>query len=191
MVLFAWTAVAIAVVALIAWYLSYTAARLDRLHTRLEGSVSSLDAQLVRRAEVVREVAGSGALDPASAALLADAASASLDSADVASLRDGVRGDGIGIPRAQTESLLTEVLCTTLTDDVLGQLRDENDGWPEVVERLRSAGQRVVMARRFHNEAVRDVCRLRSRPQVRYLGLAGHTPLPSPVEFDDRIPDGV
>ncbi|MFC6706710.1 hypothetical protein [Flexivirga alba] len=76
--IFAWTAVVIAVVALVAWYLSYTAARLDRLHTKVEGSVSSLDAQLVRRAEVVREVAGSGALDPASAALLADAASASL-----------------------------------------------------------------------------------------------------------------
>lgn len=191
MQVFAWTAVAIAVVALIAWYLSYAAARLDRLHTRLEGSVSSLDAQLVRRAEVVREVAGSGALDPASAALLADAASASLDAADVVSLHDEVRSDGIGVQRAETESMLTEVLCTTLSGEVIAQLRDENTGWPEVIERLRSAGQRVVIARRFHNEAVRDVRRLRGRPQVRYLGLAGHTPLPSPVEFDDRLPEGL
>lgn len=187
----AWIAVVVAVIALLAWYLSYTAARLDRLHTRVEGSVSSLDAQLVRRAEVVREVAGSGSLDPASAALLADASSASLDAADVASLHDAVRSDGIGAQRAQIESTLTEVLCTTLTADVVAALRDENDGWPELVERLRSAGQRVEIARRFHNEAVRDVRRLRHRPQVRYLGLAGHTPLPASVEFDDRLPEGL
>lgn len=189
--LFAWIALLVAVIALVAWYLSYTAARLDRLHTKVEGSVSSLDAQLVRRAEVVREVAGSGVLDPASAALLADAASASLEAADAASLRGEMRPDGIGAQRAQIESALTQVLCATLTGDVIAELRDENEGWPEVVERLRSAGQRVEIARRFHNEAVRDVRRLRHRPQVRYLGLAGHTPLPSPAEFDDRLPDGL
>lgn len=187
----AWIAVGIAVVALVAWYLSYTAARLDRLHTKVEGSVSSLDAQLVRRAEVVREVAGSGAIDPASAALLADAASASLEAADVAALDGGVQSDGIGVDRARTESTLTQVLCATLTADVVAELRDENEGWPEVVERLRSAGQRVQIARRFHNEAVRDVRRLRHRPHVRFLGLAGHTPLPTPVEFDDRLPAGL
>ena len=49
----AWVAVVVAALALIAWYLSYTAARLDRLHARVEGTLSSLDAQLVRRAEVV------------------------------------------------------------------------------------------------------------------------------------------
>jgi hypothetical protein len=161
------------------------------LHTRVEGSVSSLDAQLVRRAEVVREVAGSGALDPASAALLADAASASLDAADATSLGETVRSDGIGAERADTEARLTQVLRTTLSPEVIAELRDENEGWPEVVERLRSAGQRVEIARRFHNEAVRDVRRLRRRPQVRYLGLAGHTPLPSAVEFDDQLPDGL
>jgi hypothetical protein len=191
MVVLAWVAVVVAVIALVSWYLSYSAARLDRLHTKVEGSVSSLDAQLVRRAEVVREVAGSGALDPASAALLADAATASLDAADAATLDGGVRADGIGADRAQIESTLTQVLCATLTTDVIAELRDENEGWPELVERLRSAGQRVQIARRFHNEAVRDVRRLRHRPQVRYLGLAGHTPLPAPVDFDDRLPDGL
>lgn len=191
MAVLGWIAVVVAVIALVSWYLSYSAARLDRLHTRVEGSVSSLDAQLVRRAEVVREVAGSGALDPASAALLADAASASLDAADAATVDGGVRADGIGDDRADIESTLTEVLCATLTEDVIGELRDEKQGWPELVERLRSAGQRVEIARRFHNEAVRDVRRLRHRPQVRYLGLAGHTPLPAPVDFDDRLPDGL
>src|SRR5579875_1701244 len=123
-------AVVVAVIALVSWYLSYSAARLDRLHTKVEGSVSSLDAQLVRRAEVVREVAGSRALDPASAALLAAAASASLEAADAAMLDGGVRSDGIGDDRAEIESTLTQVLCATLTSDVVAALRDENEGWP-------------------------------------------------------------
>ncbi|WP_265446298.1 hypothetical protein [Flexivirga meconopsidis] len=189
--LFAWTAFVVAVLALLAWYLSYTAARLDRLHARVEGSVASLDAQLVRRAEVVRELAGAGVLDPASALLLADAAGASLEASDAADLKEEVREDGIGVARTATESALTQTLRATLTSDVVVQLRDEEDGLPELLDLLRSAGQRVEIARRFHNEAVREVRRLRARPQVRFLGLAGHTHLPTPVEFDDRLPDGV
>ena len=40
----------VAVLIAFAWYLTYTAARLDRLHTRMEGTYAALDAQLVRRA---------------------------------------------------------------------------------------------------------------------------------------------
>ena len=50
-----------------AWYLSYSAARLDRLHAKVEGAMSALDAQLIRRAEAALELANSGVLDPASA----------------------------------------------------------------------------------------------------------------------------
>lgn len=60
-----WIVLVVAVIALVAWYLSYNAARLDRLHAKIEGSVSSLDAQIVRRAEVSLELANSGFLDPA------------------------------------------------------------------------------------------------------------------------------
>ena len=49
-VLQAVTFVVIVLIAL-AWYLSYSAARLDRLHAKVEGAMSALDAQLVRRAE--------------------------------------------------------------------------------------------------------------------------------------------
>ena len=51
----------------VAWYLSYSAARLDRLHAKVEGAMSVLDAQLVRRAEAALELANSGVLDPATA----------------------------------------------------------------------------------------------------------------------------
>ena len=63
----------------VAWYLSYSAARLDRLHAKVEGAMSALDAQLVRRAEAALELANSGALDPAAALLVADAATESLE----------------------------------------------------------------------------------------------------------------
>ena len=63
----------------VAWYLSYSAARLDRLHAKVEGAMSALDAQLIRRAESALELANSGVLDPASALLIADAATESLE----------------------------------------------------------------------------------------------------------------
>ena len=66
-----WIVGGITIMVLIAWYLSYGAARLDRLHSRVEGALSVLDAQLVRRAEATLELANSGCLDPASALLLA------------------------------------------------------------------------------------------------------------------------
>ena len=47
-----------------AWYLSYSAARLDRLHAKVEGAMSALDAQLIRRAEAALELANSGASSP-------------------------------------------------------------------------------------------------------------------------------
>ena len=65
---------ALALVAVLGWYLTFSATRLDRLHARLEGARSALDAQLVRRASVALQIAGSGRLDPATALLLADAA---------------------------------------------------------------------------------------------------------------------
>ena len=58
---------AVAAVLLAGWYLSFSATRLDRLHARVEGARSALDAQLVRRASVALQLAASGLLDPATA----------------------------------------------------------------------------------------------------------------------------
>src|SRR6476469_1892342 len=70
------------VLALLAWYVSFSASRLDRLHHRVEGARNALDAQLVRRAEAAVELATSGALDPATALLLAGAATDALDAGE-------------------------------------------------------------------------------------------------------------
>ncbi|MFB7266220.1 hypothetical protein ACFCXH_29350, partial [Streptomyces nojiriensis] len=68
-----WIALALGVVGV---YLSWTAGRLDRLHSRMDAAWAALDAQLVRRASVVLEVATSGVLDPASSLVLYEAAHA-------------------------------------------------------------------------------------------------------------------
>ncbi len=63
--LLTWVFAALFVLVIIAWYLSYTAARFDRLHVRLGGTLAALDARLVRRAEAAVELAHSGLLDGA------------------------------------------------------------------------------------------------------------------------------
>ena len=49
----------------------------------------------------------------------------------------------------------------------------------------------VVIARRVHNDAVRDVRRVRGKRSVRFFRLAGYAALPEPVEFDDALPRGL
>jgi hypothetical protein len=172
-----WVVSGIALAVLIAWYISYGAARLDRLHTRVEGALSVLDAQLVRRAEATLELANCGALDPASALILAGAATDSLE-ADTSDQRT----------REAIESDLTQALELALGPEALRRLRtDEAVGAP-VLRRVAAANQRVELARRFLNDAVTDVRRVRRKPGVRLLRLAGHAELPQTFEIDDELP---
>ena len=53
---------------------------------------------------------------------------------------------------------------------------------------MRATGLRVQLARRFHNEAVTDVRRVRRKATVRWFRLAGYAELPKTVEFDDAMP---
>ena len=59
---------------LFAWYLSFLATRLDRLHHRVETSWANLDALLQRRAAIAIEIARSEISDPASSLMLTFAA---------------------------------------------------------------------------------------------------------------------
>jgi hypothetical protein len=172
-----WIVAGVAIAFLVAWYLSYGAARLDRLHARVEGALSALDAQLVRRAEATLELANSGTLDPASALILAGAASDSLE-AEAAHQSD----------REAIESDLTQALELALGEETLTHLRaDEVVGSP-VLQRVAAANQRVQLARRFHNDAVTDVRRIRRNPGVRLFRLAGHAELPQTFEIADELP---
>jgi len=174
---FSWIVGCIALAVLVAWYISYGAARLDRLHGRVEGALSVLDAQLVRRAEATLELANCGALDAASALILAGAAT------------DSLEADTTDQPsREAIESDLTQALEVALGDEALRALRgDEAVGAP-VLQRVAAANQRVELARRFLNDAVTGVRRVRRKPGVRLLRLAGHAELPQTFEIDDELP---
>ncbi|HEX2402831.1 MAG TPA: NUDIX domain-containing protein, partial [Mycobacterium sp.] len=55
-----------------------------------------------------------------------------------------------------------------------------------LVAELADAEARVLLARRFHNDAVRDTLALRERPAVRILRLGGTATLPSYFEIAER-----
>jgi hypothetical protein len=123
------------------------------------------------------ELANCGALDPASALLLAGAATDSLE-ADTTDQRT----------REAIESDLTQALELALGEETLRRLRaDEAVGAP-VLQRVAAANQRVELARRLLNDAVTDVRRVRRKPGVRLLRLAGHAELPQTFEIDDELP---
>jgi hypothetical protein len=189
---YTWAVVVIALLLGIAWYLSYSAARLDRLHARVEGALSALDAQLVRRAEATLELANSGVLDPASSLLLAEAASQSLEATNGRAGEDLLEGQHFA-GREIVESELSEALHVALTPESVEALRagDGDELSRAMLERVTAAGVRVQLARRFLNDAVKDVQRVRRKLVVRVFRLAGHADLPDTVEFEDDLPVGV
>lgn len=174
-----WVTLVLVFLVIAAWYLSYSAARLDRLHARIEATSAALDAQLVRRAEATLELANTGEFDAASGLILAAAAAESLATQE---------GDP---DREAVESDLTDALHVALEPSVLEQLRASDTPSSETLTRVADAGTRVQLARRFHNDAVTDVRRVRRKPVVRWFRLAGHAELPATIEFDDELPRGL
>ncbi len=166
-----WIAVAFGVVGV---YLSWTAGRLDRLHTRMDAARAALDAQLVRRASVVLEVATSGALDPASSLVLYEAAHAARQAEEE--------------HREVAESELSQALRAVFADADQVEVLKSAPGGVEAAEQLAAAVRRVPMARRFLNDAVRAARALRRHRKVRWFRLAGHAPFPLAFEMDDEPP---
>jgi hypothetical protein len=166
-----------ALVLLVAWYLTFSATRLDRLHARLEGAWSALDAQLVRRSSVALQLAASGRLDPATALLLADAAHEARE----------VDEEG----REQAESDLTAALRAAFADaELVDDLRRDPVGG-ELVAELAASALRVQLARRFLNDVVRNARVVRRKRVVRYLRIAGHAPWPQTFEMSDTPPEAL
>lgn len=182
-------ALVVLVLVAIGWYLSYNAARLDRLHARVQGTLAALDAQLVRRAEATLELANSGVLDAASALMLASAASDSLSAAeDEDTDADQQR---FSHDREGVESRLSEALGLALSADALATVSEAGGFGDDIVSRVRATGLRVQLARRFHNDAVTDVRGVRRKWIVRWFRLAGHADMPQTVEFVDALPHGL
>jgi hypothetical protein len=175
-----WIALAVALAAVFGLYLSMTAGRLDRLHKRIDTSRLALDAQLLRRSAVALEVAASGLLDPATSALVADAAHTA---------RTAPEDDPVA--KGLAESDLTKALGAAFADreDVDG-LRAVPEG-AALVDELDGACMRVELSRRFLNDAVRACRQVRRQRLPRWFGLAGRTPWPDTVEMDDTPPAGL
>jgi hypothetical protein len=168
--------IAVAVV-LIAVYLTWTANRLDRLHTRRDGAWAALDAQLVRRASVSLDLSASRLLDPAASILLDDAAHTAREA-------DPEQRD-------LAETNLTRVLREVFADPKDAQALRVRPGGPELLSELDAACRRVQYARHFYNDAVRVTWVLRRQRLVRWFSLAGHAPFPETFEMDDAEPVGL
>ena len=168
-------------IVLVVLYLSQTAARLDRLHHRVDTSRSALQTQFLDRANEVLALASSGRLDPATALVLADAADAAL-----ARGRDS--GAAFDPARCAAESALTKAVDIALGDrETVDDLLDQPGGEPTVTS-LASSIQKAAWSRRFHNDTVRSCLAVRRQRLVRLFRLAGSAPLPRTVELDDEVP---
>lgn len=98
---------------------------------------------------------------------------------------------GMAESRALAESDLTATLRSALEDaDDLAEVRSVPAG-DELLATLSAAWYRAQLARRFHNEAVAQALRVRSKWWVRLFHLAGHAPMPVTVELDDAAPDAL
>lgn len=139
-----------------------TANRLDRLHVRYDLSWQALDGALARRAVVARAVA----VDSYGGAPAGKRLAALADAAERAPRRR----------REAAENELSAALAMV-----------EPSSLPHaLVAELADAEARVLLARRFHNDAVRDTLALRERPAVRMLRLGGTAALPTYFEIAER-----
>lgn len=152
-------AVAVGALLLILTWAYQTATRLDRLHVRYDLSWQALDGALARRAVVARAVAVEaygGGPEGRRLAALADAAERAPRSAREAA-------------ENELSAALARVNPSSLAVAMVAELAD--------------AEARVLLARRFHNDAVRDTLALRERPLVRLLRLGGTASLPTYFEI--------
>jgi hypothetical protein len=161
---------------LLAGYGTATSNRLDRLHARLDATRAALDAQLLRRAAVTLEIAASGMLDPATSVLLASAG------------HEARAATGEDADREVVESRLTVALRAAFADpDEAQTLAVEPTGVALLAE-LEAATTKVLLARRFSNDAVTATLAIRRHRLVRWLRLAGRVPAPTFFEMDDEPP---
>jgi hypothetical protein len=145
--------------------------RLDRLHVRTDAARAGLESALQRRAGAALAVA---------AALEAGGSAGS--GVRAAALRSAVAAARASRAGAAEREARENELGRVLSGVHRAALP------PAVLEELVDAEQLLDLARRVHNDAVRDTLNLRSRRLVRWLRLAGTAPLPAYFEIADAEP---
>ena len=163
-----WTVLLVLFAALISVWITFTATRLDRLHARVDAASSALDAQLVRRAAALQHVTDNAgdAMSDATRMRLASAAHGALESD--------------GTDKEAAENAVGRAVNDLA--DVAGRLPPAAS---EMLPDVADSATRVVIARRFYNDAVRDTRALRARRMPRLLRLAGHRENPQFFDIDD------
>ncbi len=139
-----------------------TAHRLDRLNVRYDLSWQSLDGALARRAVVARAVA-------------IDAYGGSAEGKRLAALADTAENAS----RSARENAENELSAALAVVDPVSLPAG-------LIAELADAEARVLLARRFHNDAVRDTLALAERTLVRAFRLGGTAALPSYFEIVER-----
>jgi hypothetical protein len=162
---------------LLTGWITFTLTRLDRLHARVDAAQAALDAQLVRRAAALRRLVEPVAGAPLTPPPLADPSriEAVVDRALSAA------GDKRQAAENEVGRAIGELAEHSPAPAAGAQPPDAAAG------ELHEACERVVIARRFYNDAVRDTRTLRAGRMPRALHLAGHRELPQFFDIDDTV----
>ena len=194
-----WLLVAIvfAVIALgvVAGFAITRARRLDRLHQRILASRDSLSRLLLRRASEADLLSRSAGLENSG---LADAARAYIQDGGDQLTTDGLdrrtaaqrQGDRVEVAaRLERASALSRAIRETLTLEERARIASDSQAAARL-EALDATCYRIELTRNVHNVDVAGVRALRSARMVKLLRLAGHAPIPEPIDFDDDTRTG-
>lgn len=159
--------VIILVVLILAWYLSFSATRLDRCHHRVETSWEHLDALLQRRAALALEIARHSDIDAATEIILTSSAYQS-------------REANIG-EREDAETSLSESLKFLHESAKNGELTIA----VKLIDELATLTDKIRTAISIHLEAINSVKNLRQKLVFRFFHLAGRAKWPEKYHFED------
>ena len=190
-------AIVFAVIALgvVAGFAITRARRLDRLHQRILASRDSLSRLLLRRASEADLLSRSAGLENSG---LADAARAYIQDGGDQLTTDGLdrrtaaqrQGDRVEVAaRLERASALSRAIRETLTLEEGARIASDPEAGARL-EALDATCYRIELTRNVHNVDVAGVRVLRSARMVKLLRLAGHAPIPEPIDFDDDTQTG-
>jgi hypothetical protein len=174
-----WLVFAVVVAVLLTMWVTFTLTRLDRLHARVDAAQAAMDAQLVRRAAALQHVAESP------------------DSGVPDELRPGydtIATRALNVPPGDPGRGAAEAVERRSAENAVGRALMELAALPQPLHaeanaELQEAAARVLIARRFYNDAVRDTRALRGRRLPRLFRMAGRRPMPEFFDIDDTVPN--
>lgn len=187
--------VAVITLGVVAGFAITRARRLDRLHQRILASRDSLSRLLLRRASEADLLSRSAGLEDSG---LADAARAYIQDGGDQLTADGLdrraagqrQGDRVDVAtRLERASALSRAIRETLTLEERARISEDPRAGARL-EALDATCYRIELTRNVHNVDVAGVRALRSARMVKLLRLAGHAPIPEPIDFDDDTRTG-